>query len=123
MGRKASVSSAGTHASQPGARPDVRTLRLAAAAGIKLGNIRARRVTEKDLVIADVVLAMDRGHLHALKQMCPPEHRHKISLLLSHDPSQQLEEVPDPYYGSFDGFIEVFALMESAIIKLVSSMG
>ena len=117
------VSSAGTRASQPGARPDQRAQKVAAAAGINLGRIRASRVTEKALVHSDMILAMDHANMRDLIEICPPEHRHKISLLLSHDPGQSLEDVPDPYYGSYEGFVQVFRIIESAVIRLIPHIG
>ena len=117
------VSSAGTNTSQPGARPDQRARDVAVAAGIKLDKIRARRVTESDLETHDLILAMDHSHLRSLVRMCPPQHRHKVSLLLSHDPHQSLEEVPDPYFGNREGFVQVFRLVESAVVALIPHLG
>lgn len=121
--RRFKVSSAGTRASQPGARPDQRTVRVAAAAGIDIRRIRARRVTPEQLVRSDFVFALDTLNLVDLQAICPDEHRYKISLLLSHLPEQTLEDVPDPYYGNYRGFEEVFQLIESAARQLVSQNG
>jgi len=123
LARGVKVSSAGIFASQPGARPDQRARQLAAAAGIDLGKIRASRLTEKELVHSDIILAMDHANLRDLIKICPPEYRHKISLLLSHDPGQSLEEVPDPYYGSYEGFVQVFRIIESAVVCLIPQIG
>ena len=123
LDRSVKVSSAGTKASMPGARPDQRAQKVAIAAGIDLGRIRASRVTEKDFLRSDHVFALDRSHLQDLLQTCPPEHRHKISLLLAHLPGQDLQDVPDPYYNSHDSFKEVFTLIESAVAALVPRFG
>ena len=123
LGKSVRVSSAGTKASMPGARPDQRAQKVAIAAGIDLGRIRASRVTDKDLTGSDYVCAMDRSHLQDLHKACPPEHRHKISLLLAHLPGQDLQDVPDPYYNSHDSFREVFTLIESAVVCLVPLIG
>ena len=123
LGRSVKVSSAGTKASMPGARPDQRAQKVAIAAGIDLSRIRASRVTEKDILRSDYVFALDRSHLQDLLQACPPEHRHKISLLLAHLPGQDLEDVPDPYYNSHDSFKEVFTLIESAVASLIPRFG
>jgi protein-tyrosine phosphatase len=117
------VGSAGTSASQPGARPDQRARDVAAAAGINLGKIRARRVTNRDFELNNLILAMDNSHIGRLIKICPPEHHHKISLLLDHDPGQSLKEVPDPYYGSYEGFVEVFQIIERAVVALIPHMG
>lgn len=92
-------------------------------AGVKIGKIRARRITEKDLIESDLILAMDRTQLEELRLMCPGAHEHKISLLLSHDPGQPLEDVPDPYYGSFEGFVEVFQIIEKGVRSLLTHIG
>ena len=123
LGKSVRVSSAGTKASMPGARPDQRAQKVAIAAGIDLGRIRASRVTDKDLTGSDYVFAMDRSHLQDLLKACPPENRHKISLLLAHLPGQDLQDVPDPYYNSHESFREVFTLIESAVVCLVPLIG
>jgi protein-tyrosine phosphatase len=117
------VDSAGTRTSQPGARPDQRAQRVAAAAGVTVGQIRARRVTQRDFLVSDMILAMDGGNLRDLKKNCPPELHHKISLLLSHNRAGNLDEVPDPYYGSYEGFVEVFKIIDEGVISLLPHMG
>jgi len=123
LARGVKVSSAGIYASQPGARPDQRARQVAAAAGVDLGRIRASRVTEKELALSDMILVMDNRNMRDLTEVCPPEHRHKVSLLLSHDPGQSLEEVPDPYYGSYEGFVQVCQIIESAVVCLIPQIG
>jgi protein-tyrosine phosphatase len=66
---------------------------------------------------------MDRTHLKDLSDLCPSGHEHKVSLLLNHDPVQTLEEVPDPYYGSYEGFEEVFQIIERAVVWLLPLVG
>jgi protein-tyrosine phosphatase len=114
------VSSAGTRTSQSGSRPDQRAQRVAALEGVNIGRIRASRVTERDLVRSDYILAMDRSNIRDLEEMCPPVHRHKISLLLSFQPGHNLDDVPDPYYGSVEGFDKVFQLIDAAVLELIS---
>ena len=66
---------------------------------------------------------MDHSNLRDLMEICPAMHQHKISLLLSHVPDQDLEEVPDPYYGSYEGFEAVFQLIERAVSRLIPRIG
>jgi protein-tyrosine phosphatase len=119
LSREVKVGSAGTMASQPGARPDQRAQRVAAEAGIDLGRIRASRVSQQELIGSDYVFALDDANYQELLRICPPEYCHKISLLLSHLPEQHLKDVPDPYYGSYEGFEGVFQLIERAVICLI----
>jgi low molecular weight protein-tyrosine phosphatase len=123
MGRGIKVSSAGTRASMQGAKPDQRAVSVAAEAGVDLGRIRAHRATASDLIRSDHVFALDKSNLVALQEICPPAHQHKLSLLLSHLPDQALEDVPDPYYGNYQGFEQVFQLIEAAVLHLISGSG
>ena len=115
-----SVRSAGTRAGQRGAKPDQRGQRVAAAAGIALDSIRARKVTENMLINAHFVYAMDKANLNQLLKICPREHRHKIGLFLGPLAEHEEEDVPDPYYGSYHSFERVFELIDSAALAMVA---
>jgi len=119
-GNSFKVGSAGTLVSRPRARPDPRAIRAAAAAGVDLARIRASRVTERMLAESDFVFAMDRANLHELLKRSPNGHDNRISLLLSHIPEIEFEDVPDPYYGSVRGFYETFDLIEQAILSIIA---
>ena len=75
-----------------------------------------------DFSEADLILAMDAGHLEALRERCPPQARHKLALLLDHAPDFVGRDVPDPYYGDESGFIEVLDLAEEASRRLVARL-
>jgi protein-tyrosine phosphatase len=119
LGDRVEVRSAGTRTSQPGCRPDQRAQKVAALRGINLNRIRARRVTERDLVRSDFVFAMDASNFRDLSEMCGPGQQGKLSLLLSHHRGQPLLEVPDPYFGSIEGFERVFQLLDAAMSDLI----
>lgn len=114
------VSSVGTRASLPGCRPDQRAQKAAASRGIDISGIRARRVTARNLRRSDLVFVMDSANMRDLLQMCPVEQQGKISYLLSHQVGQPLLEVPDPYFGSAEGFARVFQIIDDAMADLVS---
>jgi low molecular weight protein-tyrosine phosphatase len=114
------VSSAGTKASMPGCRPDQRAQKVAALRGIDLSGMRARRVTERDLQRNDFIFVMDQGNMRDLLELCPPEQQSKISFLLSHQAGQPLLEVPDPYFGSAEGFERVLQIIDDAMNDLIS---
>ena len=113
------VSSAGTRCSMPGCRPDQRAQKVAALRGIDLSAMKARRVTERDMQRSDFVFAMDETNMRDLLQMCPVEQHDKISFLLSHHRQQGLIEVPDPYFGSAEGFARVFQIIDDAMGDLI----
>jgi protein-tyrosine phosphatase len=87
--------------------------------GIDLRRIRARRIDLQDFERSDLILAMDHSNIEDLHKVCPSGYENKIDLLLSYLPGNVLDEVPDPYYGSYEGFVEVFNLISAAVAKLV----
>lgn len=76
------VDSAGTHDYHVGDAPDRRATAHARRRGYDISGLRARQVVRRDFEAFDLVLAMDRGHLRFMQQLCAPEHRHKLKLLL-----------------------------------------
>lgn len=114
------VNSVGTRASLAGCRPDQRAQKVAALRGIHIGGMKARRITERDLRRNDLIFVMDEANMRDLLKLCPPEHQHKISFLLSHHSGQPLRDVPDPYFGSADGFERVFQIIDDAMDDLIA---
>lgn len=116
------VESAGIIASQPGHRPDVRVQKVARANGVKLRRIKARKIKAEDFTEFDYILAMDAEHRAELETICPAEHRHKVGLVMNYAPQAEISEVPDPYYGSIEGFNRVFNLLDLAIDGLMNQI-
>lgn len=114
------VDSAGTHGYHVGETPDPRTQRAAAARGYDLSDIRARKVAPQDLEYFDLVLAMDRSNLEALRRMCPPEFMSRLGLFMDFAKGFDDDEVPDPYYGLGHGFDLVIDMVEDASEGLVA---
>ena len=110
------IDSAGTHDYHIGAPPDERAQKAAVRRGYETHSLRARQVSEKDFYFFDYILAMDRANLAILKRECPPEHSHKLGLLMQYSDkfSQGVEEVPDPYFGGNQGFEHVLNMVEDA---------
>ena len=109
------VDSAGTHSYHIGSPPDTRSQATAQRRGVDLGSLRARQVTETDLIEFDYVLAMDRDNFAHLLVLCQnPELRRRIQLFLDFAPDLPEREVPDPYYGGPGGFERVMDLIEEA---------
>lgn len=122
LGRQIAVASAGTHAFHVGSKPDSRAIAAAAARGVDLGRIRARKVEAADFEHFDRVYAMDRDNLRNLERSCPEPLRHKLALFLQHAGRFDEEEVPDPYYGGPAGFERVLDLIEDAADGLVKEL-
>ncbi|MFC9154348.1 low molecular weight protein-tyrosine-phosphatase [Streptomyces bauhiniae] len=72
----------------------------------------------------DLVIALDTGHLKALRRLAPTEEDvRKVRLLRSYDPSAGADlDVPDPYYRGRDGFEECLEMVEAASAGLLDSV-
>jgi protein-tyrosine phosphatase len=113
------IDSAGTHAYHLGQPPDSRAQRAALKRGIDLSPLRARRVIDADFSTFDLVLAMDSLNIAVMEEICPPEYRNRIRLLMEFAPSADRDDVPDPYYGGSKGFEHVLDLAEEASAGLI----
>ncbi len=117
-----SFESAGTHAYHLRQEPDRRAKAALERRGYEVGKIRSRKVTEKDFLLFDLILAMDHDNARALQKLCPQEQRHKIRLLLDYAGTAQGTEIPDPYYGNEDGFEHVLDLCEAGARGLIAQL-
>ena len=108
------VDSAGVDAYHVGESPDQRAQRAAKKRGYDLSGIRARDVTVQDFQRFDLILAMDKRVLRILRQTCPPEYADRLGLYMVYAHHFTEDEVPDPYYGSNDGFERVLDMIEDA---------
>jgi protein-tyrosine phosphatase len=124
--REIEVDSAGTGAWHVGSAPDERATATAATRGIVLEG-RARQVSSEDFERFDLLLAMDGANLRELRRAAPTQAQEaKVRLLREFDPasagSKDLD-VPDPYYGSGDGFERVLELVQAACAGLLAQIG
>jgi protein-tyrosine phosphatase len=119
------IDSAGTGGWHVGEAPDRRATQAARARGIALEGT-ARQVTPEDFDDFDLLVAMDRSNLRALRQLAlGEEERARLRLLREFDPASAGEsdlDVPDPYYGAGDGFEEVLDLVGAACAGLLEQI-
>ncbi len=117
------VDSAGTHGYHVREAPDPRAQAAARRRGYELSQLRARPVQEADFERFQWLLAMDQSHLDWLHQHMSQAQRQQARLLLQHARRfKGTAEVPDPYYGSPDGFEHVLDLVEDACDGLVEAI-
>ena len=122
MARQIQVDSAGTHASPRKGPADSRVKTVLSGHGYAVGNGRSRHVTEQDFSRYDLILAMDRENLNHLKRICPSGHTHKLHLFLEFAQGTGICDIPDPYYGSVEGFERVLDLCEAGARGLVDRL-
>ncbi|MFJ9585119.1 low molecular weight protein-tyrosine-phosphatase [Streptomyces acidicola] len=109
------VDSAGTGSWHEGDGADPRTVSVLEANGYGSEHV-ARQFQDSWFARLDLVIALDSGHLRALRRLAPtPEDAAKVRLLRSYDPAAGDDlDVPDPYYGGMDGFEECLEMLEAA---------
>ncbi len=123
LGAQILVDSAGTHAYHRGEPPSELAQRCGAKRGYDLAGLRARQVTPADFGSFDVISAMDQGHLKILRQLCPPDQRHRIQLFMDHAPQPlQGQDVPDPYYGGPEDYEHTLDLIEEGMEGLIEHL-
>jgi protein-tyrosine phosphatase len=124
LARRVFVDSAGTIGSHAGEPPDPRAIRHAAKRGYDLASLRARQVRAEDFQRFDWLFAMDRDNLAWLERKAPPGSRAAKTLLMTQAMFvQDTWEIPDPYYGSPEGFERVLDLIEAACDGFVQRIG
>lgn len=116
------VDSAGTHGYHVGEPPDPRAQQAARSRGYDLSRQRARQVAAEDFERFDYVLVMDQENLATVQALCPPDHDHKLALLMDYAPELGVREVPDPYYGGANGFERVLDMIETAARGLLEDV-
>jgi len=110
------IDSAGILSYHAGDPADSRMRAAAARRGYVLDSI-ARQITPADIREFDLIVPMDHDNLYQLERMAGGSSAH-IRLLGSYinevGDNQLASPVPDPYYGSGQGFETVLDMIESA---------
>ncbi|MGI5427029.1 low molecular weight protein-tyrosine-phosphatase [Streptomyces sp. CA-179760] len=117
------VDSAGTGGWHEGDGADPRTVTVLEENGYASGHM-ARQFQPSWFSRLDLVIALDSGHLGALRRLAPTEEdAWKVRLLRSYDPAAGDDlDVPDPYYGGADGFEECLEMVEAASTGLLAAV-
>jgi protein-tyrosine phosphatase len=116
------IDSAGTHGYHVGEPPDARSMEYALKRGYDLSAQRSRKVAANDFEEFDYLLAMDHENLKLLQAACPPQHQHKLGLMMTHAKRSGSDVVPDPYYGGAKGFDQVLDYIEDATDGLIAAL-
>jgi protein-tyrosine phosphatase len=113
------VTSAGIGSWHVGNPADARAARTLSLGGYPTSHVAAQ-VDDRHLA-ADLLLAMDSTHLEDLRELLARTGDvGRVRMFRSFDPDANGDlDVPDPYYGSRQGFTEVLAMIESAIPGLL----
>jgi protein-tyrosine phosphatase len=122
LGGAIEVDSAGTGDWHVGQGADARAVRALDDAGYDGRAHRARRFDPGWFAERDLVVALDAGHLRALRRLRDAAGASTaIRLLRSFDPAAWEDlDVPDPYYGDRSGFSQALQQVERACEGLLA---
>lgn len=117
------VDSAGTANYHVGKKPDERMRATAKKFGVNIDELRARQFTQRDFEDFDLIYAMDKSNFTNIIALAKNEtDKQKVHLILNElYPTQDLE-VPDPYYGGEQGFIDVFNMLDQATEQILNKI-
>ncbi len=117
------VDSAGTAGYHTGNPPDSRMRAAGAEMGLGIRGA-ARTAVAADFDRFDMILAMDAANRRDLERLAPDdEARARIRLFREFDDEAGVDlDVPDPYYGGHDGFVEVVDICRRSAAGFVASL-
>jgi protein-tyrosine phosphatase len=137
------VTSAGTGPWHAGGPAHANTRRVLADAGFDTEHI-AHQITREEMPTVDLLLAADRTHLAALTTLEQPTGRtrsagattrslaaaapspdatpSRIVLFRSFDPDAEHDEIPDPYGGPHEEYLQVMSMVRAAVPGIVDEI-
>lgn len=107
------VDSAGTSHWHIGKAPDKRSVSVAKKNKIDISAQKCRQFQVLDFDEFDIIYAMDSSNFFDLMNLAPNEKsKNKIKLILDEIYPTEKVDVPDPYYGTENGFDQIYVLLD-----------
>ena len=120
---KFTVDSAGTGDYHIGKLPDHRSISTAKTKGLDITNQRCRQFELSDFDNFDIIYVMDQSNYeNVVKLARNKEEIEKVKLILQDSSSTNVQEVPDPYWGTAQDFEEVYLLLDEICEKIASKL-
>lgn len=117
------VDSAGTGDWHVGQAPDDRMRETAKKFGVPIDELRGRQFKVSDYDDFDKIYVMDQSNYKNVLSLARNQSdRDKVELILNvSNPGKDLE-VPDPYFGGDEGFVNVFKMLDEATDIIVNEI-
>jgi protein-tyrosine phosphatase len=121
------VTSCGTGTWHVGEPMDERAAGVLRGAGYDPSRHRARHFGA-DWHDHDLILVMDRANLADVLAELPADRHDRVRMFRSYDPevdaghTDDVPDVPDPFYGGPEGFDDVLAIVERTARRLVEAL-
>lgn len=117
------VDSAGTANYHIDSAPDKRMIETAKTRGTNIEDLRGRQFSRKDFQDFDLIYVMDDSNLSNVVSMTNVENeQQKVRLILEELYPTQLMQVPDPYYGSMQDFMDVYDLLDKVTDVIIEKI-
>lgn len=117
------IDSSGTAAYHIGKQPDQRMCKTASDRGVQLNHC-ARQFRANDLLDFDYVIPMDSQNLENILKLKSSTRNSdaKIVMMRDFDTIATGSNVPDPYYGGDEGFVEVYEMLDRCTKNLLKHL-
>lgn len=102
--------------------PDHRALQELRRRGVPMPAHRARLVVPGDFRQFDLVLGMTAAHLRSLQRLAPADSTASVDVLMRYAPEGNAVDVPDPWYGGPQDFIEAFDMIQTGVDGLLQQL-
>lgn len=107
------VDSAGTGSWHIGSTPDSRSVATAKKNRIDISRQKGRQISIHDFEQFDYIYVMDNSNYQDVIRLTDnPEHHQKVQLILNELYPDENVDVPDPYYGTPNGFEMVYNMLD-----------
>ncbi len=117
------VDSAGTSNFHVGEAPDARMRATAKQFDLSIDDLRARQFCKEDFANFDIIYAMDSSNYNNILKLSSSEaDSAKVKLILNDSHPGKNLNVPDPYYGGDQGFIDVYNLLDEATDVIMNNL-
>ena len=117
------VDSAGTANYHIGKQPDSRMCQIAKDNLTNIDDLSARQFVVQDFDLFDKIYAMDQENKTNILRLARDENDiAKVELILNELNPGKNDGVPDPYYGTFADFQEVYTLLDHATDVVLSKI-
>jgi len=109
------VDSAGTGSWHVGHSPDGRSIATAKKNGLDITNQKGRQFSRSDFDYFDYIFVMDSSNLRDVIHLAQNDtQKEKVQLVLDAIFPNENVDVPDPYYGTANGFDMVYQMLDDA---------
>ena len=121
--KKIFVDSAGTGDYHVGDSPDPRSIKIAKKKGLDITSQRGRQFKAADFDKFHYIYAMDTfNYADIISLARNEEDKKKVHLILDEVFPGENVDVPDPYQGGEQGFINVYEMLEEACTSIASKL-